>query len=112
MIDVWANNKLTSTDLKDVNGYKARLIQFKEMVDNLGYELDSMGTSMVPNPESTPRWVYAPNYEYWYWTMTPVEDDVSRAWYVSDGRGSLGRNYVYFSNGAVRPVINLLKSAI
>ena len=108
VVDSWAAAKFTD-ELKTVDGYSARLIQINE-VTNLGYEWSDNGRfALWQKTASTPDWVY--NSNYWYWTMSPYNNTSSNVWYVNSD-GSVGSNYVYSSGGAVRPVINVYKSAI
>ena len=113
-MDRWAIDKLTERDLKSINGYKARLITFDELVDNLGYEYKIIITALQGYifSETTPNWVY--NDNYWYWTMTPYESSKHQeiVWSIKED-GKLTESFPFTQNAAsVRPVINLLKSAI
>ena len=104
-VDAWANAKLGE------NGYEeARLITLDELTDNLGYEYYEEGTSTgYRKTDNTPSWVY--NSSYWYWTMSQYNDDTSSVWFVGSDGGLYDRG-VGSSNGAVRPVIVLSKSAL
>ena len=68
-------NTLGASNLKEVDGYKIRLITLEELTTNLGYEYDGVGTSYRFNSNNTPNWVYQ-NYNgsqtnvESYWTMT------------------------------------------
>ena len=102
--------QIMTNELKEVNKYKARLITYEELFDNLGYEIQTCGTDECKKyTEKTPNWVY--NSNYYYWTMSPEEDSASHVWNVYYS-GSLGNFDVFDYYGVVRPVINLLKSAI
>ena len=109
-VDTWAADKFTSTDLKEVEGYKARLVQ-KEELRSQFYPSCSESASTCYSESTTPSWLYAPNEEYWYWTMTQWNDSSSNVWDVHTD-GGLYSYYVYDGSGAVRPVINLYKSAL
>ena len=88
------------------------MITYDELTDELGYEKASRGTIMPSSNGDTPNWVWNSGNGAGYWTMSGVADSTDRAWCVI-GDGGLSRNFVNgYSNGAVRPVINLLKSAI
>ena len=112
-VDAWAADKFQASDLKDDRlGYKARLLTLEELQNNLGYaQLQSDATSILYDSANTPSWVY--NSNYYYWTMSQYEDSTLRVWYVNND-GCLYRSHnVYGShNGAVRPVVTLLKSAL
>ena len=110
VVDAWALDKTTSSDLKEIDGYKARMITYDELTDELGYEKASSGTIMPSSNGDTPNWVWNSGNNAGYWTMSGVADSTDRAWYVFGNNGGLGINYD--GRGPVRPVINLLKSAI
>ena len=118
-VDAWSNAKLTQSDLKEVDGYKARLLTHDDLTTNLGYEKTTTGTVPASSNGETPSWVY--NSDYAYWTMSPRNDSIYNVWFVSDWYGVLnfdasmyGNHYFVYdiSIGGVRPVINLKKSAI
>ena len=89
---------------------EARLIQYDELIDNLGYDMATWNVSTWQvNTDYTPSWVY--NNNYWYWTMSQYNDSSSDVWRVSDN-GVLGSNHVNGSHGVVRPVITISKSNI
>ena len=61
VVDGWAAAKLNASDLKEVNGYKARLLSYDDLTDNLGYEKASSGTIQPSTNNETPSWVYYEN---------------------------------------------------
>lgn len=96
-------------DLKEVNGYKIRLITIKELI-SLGFK-DNTNTLYYEMNETTPFWIGTNGGEYW--TM-PFNNTANNTFLVSDYNNN---SYVYESNTSntlalVRPVINLKKSAI
>ena len=102
VVDAWKDTAVKSGDTAT-----ARLISHDELVDNLGYE-NSVGTISPSSNGITPSWVY--NMQARYYTMSQYGDS-SSVWLVCDD-GSL--NSVGISNiygGAVRPVLELKKSA-
>ncbi len=108
-------NTLGADNLKEVDGYKIRLITTNELNENLGW-VNLQVTAKTDNENANvPTWVYK-NYgenqnQVWgYWTMTPHPDYSSNVWRVKDA-GHLGDSSVSYYYG-VRPVINLLKNAI
>jgi hypothetical protein len=109
VVDAWAADKFTSTDLKEVDGYKARLVQ-KEELRSQFYPSCSESAYPCYSESTTPSWVY--NENYYYWTMTQQNNSSSLVWRVGDE----GNLYNYFdvvnSYGAVRPVINVLKQYV
>ena len=109
-------NTLGADNLKEVDGYKIRLITVDELESNLGYTKRT-GTAIYDyNSENTPTWVYQ-NFGdqsknvYSYWTMTPYPNNSSYVWNVYSN-GQVDFNRVNNGSGGVRPVINLLKSNI
>ena len=113
-VDAWAAAKFQNSELKEVNGYSARLITFDE-VHSFGYgdEPSDCGGGYCPyypKTDSVPGWIY--NNNYWYWTMNPYESSSFYVWYVYND-GSLNNSGVSTNlHGAVRPVINVYKSKI
>ena len=119
VVDAWGNDTLKLSDLKtDDLGYKVRLITYDELYNNLGYSKATWWYSWyVADPEYTPNWVYSDKYEYW--TMSTSNDSTDSVWIIYKNGGwediyVFGRRRTTVENffGAVRPVINLYKSAI
>ena len=116
VVDGWTADKLKTEDLKkDSLGYKARLMTYDELVNNLGYE-DSIYCSgpchYTGALDNVPKWVY--NNQYTYWTMSQYGDSDYHIWSV-DNNGDLINYSGYlttYGSRVVRPVINLYKSAI
>ena len=104
VVDAWKAAKAPAAS-------EARLIQYDELIENLGYDHASWNASYWQvNPEYTPSWVY--NSNYWYWTMSQYEDSASGVWYVR-GDGGLSHFRVDDDYGiVVRPVITISKSSI
>ena len=107
-----------SSNLKEVNGYKIRLITLDELVSNLGYEQTSVATVYRYNVQNTPNWVYqnfgenpSQNNVLGYWTMTGHSNYSSAVWIV-ENNGGMRISWVRDTILGVRPVINLLKSSI
>ena len=102
VVDKWAEGAVKSGDTAT-----ARLINYNELMDNLGYNKATRDASYYRvNAEYTPSWVY--NSSYYYWTMSQYQDP-SHVWLVNDD-GVLGDNGVSGSL-MVRPVLVLSKSA-
>lgn len=96
-------------DLKEVNGYKIRLITLDELV-NLGFK-DNTNTLYYEMNDTTPFWIGSNGGEYW---VMPSNNINNNTFVVSDYNNN---SYVYESStdntlALVRPVINLKKSAI
>lgn len=97
-------------DLKEVEGYKIRLMTIDELV-NLGF-IDNSNTLYYETSKTTPYWVGSNGDEYW--VMNSKINNLNSTFMVVDYNDE---SYAYevntYSNlGKVRPVINLLKSAI
>ena len=107
VVDAWALDKVPN-GLVD-----ARLLQYDELIDNLGYDMATWDVSAwVVNPDYTPNFVYNSNYRYW--TMSQHNDSLDSVWTVLGG-GALGEFQVHQFRGegyVVRPVIVLDKSVI
>ena len=89
------------------------MITYDELTDELGYEKASSGTIMPSSNGDTPNWVWNSGNGAGYWTMSGVADSTALAWSViGDNGGLYGFEVRSYSHGSVRPVINLLKSAI
>ena len=96
-------------DLKEVDGYKIRLITLDELVE-LGFK-DNTNTLYYEMNEKTPFWIGSNGGEYW---VMPSNNTTNNIFVVSDYNNN---SYVYESNpyntlAFVRPVINLKKSSI
>ena len=95
VVDSWTLGKFQNHELKEVDGYSARLITRDEYIYINSYS-----------------WRYGSTY--WYWTMTqPISSSYV---YLVDTGGSCYANssfgfYAYFFT-VIRPVINVYKSAL
>ena len=99
-----------ANDLKQVDGYKIRLININELV-NLGF-IDNSNTLYYETSKSTPYWISSNGDDYW--VMSSNNNSLNNTFMVVDYNNE---SYVYevgtYNNlGKVRPVINLVKSAI
>ena len=99
VIDAWAQEKVSSVAIE------VRLLTLADLINNLGFELESMQTSYIPSPTNTPSWVYG----FSYWTMSSNNDSSLDTWNMSGS--SLQYNKVYSYN-MIRPVIVLSKSVL
>ena len=95
IIDDWSTNNFLLNQLKEINGYKARLITKDEYL----------------NISEINSWRY--NSGYIYWTMTP---NGGSSIYNIRQDGSIGSDgpvgHSYAGDVTVRPVINVYKSAL
>ena len=99
-----------ASDLKEVDGYKIRLITINELA-NLGF-IDNSNTLYYETSKTTPYWISSNGDEYW--VMNSNNNSLNNTFMVVDYDNE---SYAYevstYNNlGKVRPVINLLKSAI
>ena len=101
---------LGTNKLKEVDGYKIRLITVDELTSNLECTNNSCESSQYTT------WVYqhfgdlSKNTSR-YWTMSEVTDYSSSVWVVDLEGLIVDSNVLDYDNG-VRPVINLLKFSI
>ena len=116
MLDTRYLPMLGENNLKEVDGYKIRLITLNELQENLGISKATSTTWYTIDKSKTPDWVYEPLVNYQnnvsgYWTMTP---NPTTSFYVFKvySTSVAFNEYATTSEAAVRPVINLLKSAI
>ena len=108
VVDDWATTKFSNNELKEVDGYKARLAT-KEELQPIGWPSCSSNATWCSKETETPNWIY--NSNYWYWTMSQWNNSSSNVWSVySDGY--LRGNDVCNDGDAVRPVLNIYKSKI
>ena len=107
-------NSINSTNLKEIDGYKIRLISLSDL-QKFGFtatpQCSSHNCGLTSNYNSVrPSW-----FNGNYWTMASVRTEYSqyssynRAWYVES---SSVMNADIRSAHGIRPVINLYKSAI
>lgn len=104
VVDEWAKDNFNDGDLIEVDKYKARLISYSDLIDNLSYVTSNYGSNgILSYSEDTPPEVYSNNEKFW--SMGKLEDNNIEAQEVS--RYVL-QNDVY-EKSAVRPVININK---
>ena len=105
VVDNYMTNYLDTIELKEVDGYKARMITIDELVNNLGWTSGSGFVSQEGN--NVPIWVYNSDY----WVINIISSNDLR--YVASSGYFSGYNVLYaYSTKGVRPVINLYKDAI
>ena len=118
-LDKYMENYLDESNLKLVDGYKIRTVKVDDLKYNLGWKSASTNSSTSVNDEGNdvPSFVYnnfgeGQNCVFSYWTMNFEDNSVIYIWHVHSN-GNLYVSSKSFSYGAaVRPVINLKKSAI
>ena len=113
-------NTLETSNLKEIDGYKIRVITNDDLVYNLGWSATNNYATMPDNAQ-VPNWVYR-NFGndrekgvYGYWTMIPDSYQSKNLMNIYDGNTQYIGLYSYNVSShcfGVRPVINLLKSSI
>lgn len=112
ILEEYANSTLGSDNLKEINGYKIRLITKDELQQNLGYSTSLRASWYEYSQENTPQWVYSYSAaNMGYWTMSADGDRTDSLLCVA-ADGKLSSCSISSSPREVRPVINLLKSSI
>ena len=102
--------ELNASNLKEINGYKLRLITTNELINNLGWT-GGPGTKATDTGNNVPIWVYKNFGVYAYWTMT--KRNINGANDFAPNNGGVIETYsIQYNNCGVRPVINLYKAAI
>ena len=101
---------LGESNLKEIDGYKIRLITLDELYNNLECKNDSC--SLSPHVS----WISqnfggGQNHVSGYWTMSSNDLPSYGVWYIYLP-GTILQSGVDYTLHGVRPVINLLKSAI
>ena len=100
VVDGWKKAKAPSA-------IEARLITNQEIEDNIEIEeYDPCGGCGMKGNRVVSNWMYDSNY--WYWTMSALNDSSSEVWNVDDDGGLSGSD-VYYYNGVVRPVVVVSK---
>ena len=102
VVDKWYQDKFTNNQLKEVEGYSARLITLNELENKLGCVSKNCANSSY-------NWIY--NTSYW---TSSVYGNTSSHVYSVNSKGNISATIVYRSylEYTVRPVINVYKSAL
>ena len=116
---------LGADNLKEIDGYKIRLITIKELQNNIGVPTELITGRYFVDKDNTPLWVYqnfgeGNNNVSRYWTMTTAPADEtdtydSSIYIVEPGSGEIFLNDItdgVYNSVGVRQVINLYKSAV
>ena len=96
-------------NLKEVDGYKIRLVTLDELYNNLG--CISSNRDCTSSPYASWLHEYFGNDAYGYWTMTGDSNFSINTWYLYFG-GQTNTATVMNYTISIRPVINLLKFSI
>ncbi len=103
-VDSWVNSEFLNDELKEVNGYKARLLSIDDL-SRLGYGTISNGAKALQ--DGVPNWVY--NVGERYYTMSPF---AFRNIYIVLSNGDISIGTGKNVSTKVRPVINVYKEAL
>ena len=115
-----SRKSITDVLTDEVDGYKIRLITLDELI-SLGLLRKSSVSYYNIDVQNTPEWLYKNfgenrNNVSNYWTMTPYNGPYSgsgyRMWCMNFYSSGVSYCDVRSSNVGVRPVINLLKTAL
>jgi len=100
IIDGWSFE--FQDDLVNVNGYKTRVLNEKDLIEKLGYQKDITPTSIYYiATNETPRWVLINGKFYWTTAVSNLNQLVTSS-YLSK----------VYDNSYIRPVINLNKCVL
>ena len=111
ILDVWKENFINEEDLKDFSRYNVRLITKEECTKNGIAELMIKDSSGWEYTEFSAKYDWLKSdVDEEYWTMSLYDDSNKNIYAVSSGGGFISKPVYY--NAALRPVIELLKSAI
>lgn len=90
-LDNWTTTTFINDELKEVNGYKARLITYNELRSIISYS-----------------W----HKGFAYYTMSPAFGTSTTSVYYIQSGGFIDDNWKVNASNNVRPVINVYKSAL
>ena len=109
-------NTLDANNLKEVEGYKIRLLNEEDLKNHLGWEELYNSINPLSDEENIPSWVYQGfdlEQTQLYWTMVPGSPtSVNIINKGVDGLFFWDQKMMTTTKIGVRPVINLLKSSI
>ena len=106
IVDNWSEQVISNDLMEEVDGYRARLIS-KDDLQKMGFKYNS--SSYCYYHDAYPSWFYNRNYRY----RTMIKASDYQTYIVSEvGRVPFFNTQIYDFLSAVRPVINVKKSAI
>ena len=110
IVDAWAAAKFQNNEIKIVDDYSARLLNVDDLM-GLNYYQGDYGSYYPSNQND----IYD-NYKWFWsgkasWTMIPSVM-YNEAYHFGGSSTQIGDDYIYSYMYGVRPVINVLKSAI
>lgn len=108
VIDNWSKDKFKD-NLIEVNGYKSRLLNESDLIDNLGFEYSAGSTYLHINGSENSDWIFGNKN---YWTMMEYNNDYGKSILRVDVSRQLLATSVINTIYAVRPVVNIDKCAI
>jgi len=112
LLNKWSKD--FSDDLIEVNGYKVRLINNDDLMDNFKYDYEQYKVDSYNYSYKYTKTDETPEFHgiYNYWTMISKGDNDNSVYYVSKNLG-IGETWSFEAKKyLIRPVINLNKSFI
>lgn len=120
IVDAWVSGTFKSGILKPVDNYQARLLNMSDLI-RLGYDeaLTDMDNNFKMHVASSNvyDWLYSDTYDYWTMDSYSVDTTVStkEVWSIFNQNSNpiaIKPHHVAYYKGAIRPVLNVNKSAI
>ena len=110
VVDGWINGIFDDNQLKQIDGYKARLIKLEELNENLKCN----GSDCYNSPY---EWIYESYYgvssaDEFYWTMSGYVSAYSSSIYTIKLVDWGSTSHGLYDSGMIRPVVNILKTAL
>ena len=107
IVDNWAKSELNESDLVEVDGYKAKILSYEDLLDNYPFKRDFNDTAnyVFVADEELPK--YLLDFDD-YWLMN-ADDNKSVGGYFSIGRIE---PYKVYNKSLVRPTIYLNKEVL
>ena len=105
-ISYWIDSNFDADDLKEIDGYKGRLLKFDELVRNWNLKKNTNNSDY--SSSEIPDWMY----KYTYFLMDTIDNN--EGYYVKSSEKQVGKTNLanVTAKYVVRPVIYLKKSAI
>ena len=106
IVDGWSSS--LDDDLVSVDGYKARLLNEYNILNDLKFDKRFVGYYAYYTTSSTPKGIFNNNYEYW----TSINNYSIRIIGISNKNSNHIEGTKVYKKAYIRPVINLKKSVI
>ena len=118
VINNWALDKFLNNELMPVDNYSARLLTYKELIDNLGYDINITSVDELIKNDNVPKWVYTidgidNSMNAKYSLIASVEDNEKIEYFIKvNTEGSISSKKTGDEKYLVRPVINANKNSV